>query len=68
MPYVRVKDKSTRHEMSLMEGTFDEDAVTILDDKDAIDSGGEPLPVKYHTDVNTAAANKSGQAANSKEK
>lgn len=67
MPYVRVKDKQTRHEMSLPEGTFDTDAVTVLD-KDATDPGGEPLPVKYKTTVDKAAETKSGQAATSKEK
>lgn len=47
MPYVRVKDNQTGHEMSLPEGAFDDDAVTVLD-KDAVDPGGEPLPTKYH--------------------
>ncbi len=67
MPYIRVKDKQTGHEFSLPEGTFDPDSVTVLD-KDATDPGGEPLPVKYKTTVASASANKSGQAATSKEK
>lgn len=67
MPYVRVKDKQTGHEMSLPEGTFDEGAVTVLK-KDATDPGGEPLPVKYRTTVDEAADTKSGQAATPKEK
>lgn len=60
--YIRVKDKQTGHEMSLPEGTFDEDAVTVLK-KDATDAGGEPLPVKHKSDVSTEAAKKSGAAA-----
>lgn len=67
MAYIRVKDKSTGHEFSMPEGTFDEDAVTVLK-KDATDPGGTPLPVKYHTTVTKAADTKSGQAATSKEK
>jgi hypothetical protein len=67
MPYVRVKDKTTGHEFSMPEGTFDEDAVTVLE-KDATDPGGAPLPVKYKTSVTKAAESKSGQAATSKEK
>lgn len=67
MPYVRVKDKTTGHEFSLPEGSFDEADATVLD-KPATDPGGDPLPVKYHTTVNKAAEPKSGQAATSKEK
>lgn len=67
MAYIRVKDKSTKHEFSMPDGTFDEDAVTVLN-KDATDPGGVPLPVKYHTTVDQAAAPKSGQAATPKEK
>jgi hypothetical protein len=64
--YVRVKDKQTKHEMSLPVGSFDESDATVLD-KDATDPGGVPLPVKYHTTV-TQAADTSGRAATSKEK
>lgn len=53
--YVRVKDKATGHEFSMPEGTFDEEAVTVLK-KDAVDPGGEPLPTKYKTTVADAAA------------
>lgn len=67
MPYVRVKDNQTGHEMSLPEGTFDVAAVTVLD-KAATDPGGEPLPTKYHTTVDAAAETKRGQAATPKEK
>lgn len=65
--YVRVKDKVTGHEFSMPEGTFDEDAVTVLD-KPATDPGGVPLPVKHKTTVAQAADSKRGQAATSKEK
>lgn len=68
MPYVRVKDNQTGHEFSMPEGTFDEDDVTVLDDKAATDIGGEPLPTKYHTTVEAAAETKRGQAATLKEK
>ena len=53
--YVRVKDKATGHEFSMPEGTFDEEAVTVLK-KDAVDPGGEPLPPKHKTTVADAAA------------
>ena len=66
--YVRVKDKQTGHEFSMPEGTFDESAVTVLDKKDAVDPGGEPLPPKFKTTVAKAADTKSGQAATTKEK
>lgn len=66
--YVRVKDKQTGHEFSLPEGSFDPEAVTTLE-KDAVDPGGAPLPVKYKTTVAEAAGSKSGRsAATDKEK
>lgn len=65
--YVRVKDKQTGHEFSLPDGTFDTDSVTVLK-KDAVDPGGDPLPVKHKTTVAEAAGNKSGAAASQKEK
>lgn len=65
--YVRVKDKTTKHEMSLPVGSFDEADAIVLD-KDATDPGGVPLSVKYHTTVNQAAEDKSGQAATPKGK
>ena len=66
--YVRVKDRQTGHEFSLPDGTFDPDSVTVLK-KDAVDPGGDPLPVKYKTTVAEAAGNKCGRsAATDKEK
>lgn len=65
--YVRVKDKQTGHEFSLPAGTFDPEVVTVLE-KDAVDPGGAPLPVKHKTTVADAAASKSGAAASQKEK
>lgn len=65
--FVRVKDKATGHELSLPEGSFDPEAVDVLD-RPATDPGGEPLPVKYKTTVDQAAETKSGRAASVKEK
>lgn len=61
--YVRVKDKSTGHKLSVIKSTVDADqagespAFQVLK-QDAVDVGGNPLPPEYAEPDNT-----SGQSA-----
>lgn len=61
--WVRVKDKSTRHEYTV--GVVDPDAHDILDKKEAADIYGNPLPAKPY--VSKSAASATGQKATEKE-
>jgi hypothetical protein len=60
--FIRVKDKATGHEYSVREHLFNEDAHTRLD-KSAYSASGEVAPPKFKTTVAKAAADKSGQKA-----
>lgn len=68
--FIRVKDTSTGHEISIPEALFESNrgAFTKVD-KPATDSVGTPLLPKYKTSVSEEAAKKitqSGQKADSK--
>lgn len=58
--YVRVRQAGTGHELTVPLAHFDatEDGAYKRLDKDAVDAAGDPLPPKYHTTVDDAAANK----------
>lgn len=59
--YVRVADKETGHHVSIPKTRFDADPDLWRELKSpATYADGSPLPVKYHTDVSTEAAKKSG--------
>lgn len=60
--YLRVKQKGTGHELTILADRFDDEAYTKLD-KDALDAHGEPAPVKYKTTVATEAAAKTASKA-----
>lgn len=46
--YVRVKDKSTKHEYSVVASAFDADVHELLEAKEAAHCDGTPLPPKHH--------------------
>lgn len=56
--FVRVRDKSTRHEYTIPGGAFREDAHELVTRKSAqaTDSTGRPLPAKYYIPRATSAA------------
>lgn len=56
--YVRVKQAETGHEISITAERAEALGLTPLKDKDAVDSTGAPLPPKYKTTVDQAAAAK----------
>lgn len=62
--YVRVKQAETGHEISIAAERVESlgAAVTVLKDKDAVDTAGVPLPPKYKTTVDQAAAKKATPA------
>lgn len=70
--YVRVKQKDTGHEVTILRSMYDfaPDAYSLLD-KPATNAGGDVLPAKFKTTVATEAAAKkkagSGQKARSEE-
>lgn len=45
--FVRVKDKVTKHEFTVVASTFDEEHMELLD-KPAIYPNGTPLPAKHY--------------------
>ena len=60
--FIRVKDKQTGHEFSILERLFNGDAQTKLD-RPALAPDGTPAPVKFKTSVaKKAAAKKPAQA------
>lgn len=62
--YVRVRDKDTGHHLSILRSQLDRrpDAYVELK-QDATYLDGTPLPAKHKTSVASAAANKTGQSA-----
>lgn len=46
--YVRVRDKSTKHEFSVPESTFDEEHMVLLPNKAAAACDGTPLEPKHY--------------------
>lgn len=68
MPFVRVKQKATGHELSVdseWARRFAE-AYTVLDKKPATDAAGDPLPPKYMTSVSSEAEKKKAATAETK--
>ncbi|HET8614289.1 MAG TPA: hypothetical protein VFL94_02105 [Actinomycetales bacterium] len=69
--YIRVKQRDTRHELSIVASAFDETAYERLD-KPATKRDGTPLPPKYHMPLSGVAGRKSApkakQAGSEKEK
>jgi hypothetical protein len=60
--YLRVKQKETGHELTILADHFNDEAYTKLD-KPALDAHGEPAPVKYKTTVATEATAKTASKA-----
>lgn len=58
--YVRVKDKQTKHEYSVVASAVNEDAHQVLK-RPATNPDGTPLPPKHHVSL----SNQSGQKAES---
>lgn len=50
--FIRVKDKTSKHEFSIVASAFDEEAYTRLD-KPATKPDGTPLPAKHHLSLST---------------
>ena len=50
--YVRVKDKDTRHEYSVVASAVDPEFHTVLK-KDAANADGTPLPAKHYVDLSS---------------
>ena len=63
--WVRVKDKSTKHEYTVARESVDSEAHDILKDKDAVDSSGVPLPGKPY--VSKGESSSTGHKAAEKE-
>lgn len=61
--WVRVKDRATKHEYSVVESAVNEDAHQVLD-KPATTRDGRPLPPKHYKPL----SNKSGPKAETPEK
>ena len=68
--YVRVRDKSTGHHLSIPRSQFERESDGWQELKqDAVDSAGDPLPPKHHTSVATKAPEKkASQSAAGSEK
>ena len=65
--YVRVKDKGTRHEFSIVASAYeaDPDPYELLD-KPATQGDGSPLPPKHYVDTKSLSKNNQpGQSADS---
>lgn len=63
--YLRVKDKSTGHEFSVIASAVDEESMQVVLEKDAADHTGEPLPPEYAT-KSLSSNTPSGQQADLK--
>jgi hypothetical protein len=61
--WIRVKDRTTKHEYSVVASAVNEDAHTVLD-KPGADVDGTPLPPKHYKPL----SNKSGPKAETPEK
>lgn len=68
--YVRVKDRETGHHVSIPVAQFEHEGDVWQELKqDAVDSGGNPLPPKYHTSVGKeSTTKKASQSAATSEK
>lgn len=67
--FVRVKDKATKHEYSVVASTVDPDHQEVLE-KDATNPDGTPLPPKHHISPSSLSSKarkgtNSGQQADS---
>lgn len=64
--YVRVKDKGTRHELSIVRSAYDADPEPYeLLEKPAAQADGTPLPAKHHKSLSNR---KSGRTSDETEK
>lgn len=61
--FVRVRDKDTKHEYSVVASAVDPAAHEVLKSKDAVHVDGTPLPMKPH--VSLSSKEPSGQKADS---
>lgn len=57
--FIRVKDRETKHEYSIVASTFDEKAHELLK-KDAVHTDGTALPTKPYVDPKSLSSNTSG--------
>lgn len=62
--FIHVKDKSTGHEYPVRSHLFD-DAAHEKTGKDPLGPDGFPVPIKFHTTVNEAAAQKAAEKSDS---
>lgn len=67
--FLRVRDKSTRHEYTIPAAAFREDAHERVTRKgaEAVDSVGRPLPAKYRTQTSPASASESTSTTDNEE-
>lgn len=56
--WVRVKDPDTGHEITISAAQAQAVGARELSSRDALTAFGEPIPVKYRTSVDEAAAKK----------
>ena len=56
--FVRVKDKATKHEYSVVESAFDSEAHDLLRGKDAVGPDGTPLAPKHHVSLSNQSGHK----------
>lgn len=67
--YVRVRDKETGHHVSILRSQFEQDGDVWQELKQpATDTGGAPLPPKFHTSVSAETEKKASQSAAGSEK
>lgn len=52
--FTRVRDKKTGHTYSIATGAVDKDQHQVLEDADAVDANGKPLPPEYAETKTTA--------------
>ena len=69
MEFVRVRDKSTRHEYTVPVGAYDDTAHELVtrNGVTAVDRVGRPLPAKYRTTRSSASADEANSTTDQEE-
>lgn len=62
--FVRVKDPDTKHESTVTRAFADAHDLEILEDKEATDNRGRPLPGKPHVEIAKADKKPAGDISN----
>lgn len=65
--FVRVKDKETKHEYTIVASTYREELHELLE-KDAVHVDGTALPAKHHVSLSSKSRSSDSAAASSGQK